>query len=90
MRPSAYRYKPEQVAAALQACAAEVGRSPRSAEYGRWRQQQNAASDGVMVAYPSYAPAGRPMRARGRRRRLAPSARFASRPTSTARSPRRA
>jgi hypothetical protein len=43
VRPSAYRFTPEQVIAALRACAEDLGRSPRSAQYIAWRRQQLTA-----------------------------------------------
>lgn len=57
LRPSGYRYKPEQLAEALQEAAAHLGRSPRTAEYQRLRselRQQDTADGRPAKARPSY------------------------------------
>ena len=51
-RPSAYRFTPAQVEAALQACAKDVGGSPRSTQYIAWRQSRLAADPSRPL--PSY------------------------------------
>jgi hypothetical protein len=58
LRPGAYRYTREQVGEALSACAQTLGRSPRSAEYMRWRAEElrdSTRQPTEHVARPSYA-----------------------------------
>jgi hypothetical protein len=52
VRPSAYRFTPEQVQAALRACAEDFGSSPRSAQYIAWRAARLAADPARPL--PSY------------------------------------